>query len=191
VKALWPSNDRYDATTNTWNTVPVPNDPNDFNTCFVPGNLCEGGEYQAIQFPADKTSYLQPGVPQGTATEYYWPEDPKPTGEFTKWQLKDSIPEVASAASDDALNMLQTAWDSFLHQAGALDPKTRQSLMRLLNQATQAWWKGKKDEASAERTALGRGKHKKAQMAKWADAFTNYATAQLYSQMVTTKLNKY
>jgi hypothetical protein len=191
AKALWLSNGWYDATTNTWNTVPVPNDPNDFNTCFVPGNLCEGGEYQAIQFPSDKTSYLQLGVPQGTAIEYYWPEDPKPTGEYTKWQLKDSIPEVASAASDDALNMLQTAWDSFLHQAGALDPRTRQSLMLLLNQATQAWWRGKKDEASAERTALGRGKHKKAQMAKWADAFTNYATAQLYSQMVTTKLNKY
>jgi hypothetical protein len=82
TKALWSSNDWYDATTKTWNTVPVPNDPNDFNTCFVPGNLCEGAEYQAIQYPADKTAYLQLGNPQA-------PQSPI-TGRMTRSRLEST-----------------------------------------------------------------------------------------------------
>lgn len=192
TKALWSSNDWYDATSKTWNTVPVPNGPKDFNTCFVPGNLCEGGEYQIIQYPADKTAYLELGVPQGTAIQCYWPDDPKPTGEYTKWQLRDSIHEVASAASDDALKMLETAWDSFRHKAGALDRETQHSLQSLLMQASEAWSRGRMEEESAENTAFGHDRHhKEAQMALWGAAYTNYATAQLYSQMVTTRLNQH
>ena len=92
AKALWAANDWYDATTDTWNTVPVPNDPIDLNTCNVPGNNCEGGESQVIQFPAQKTAYLQSGGPHGTSIQYYWPDDPKPTGEYTKWQLQGFHP---------------------------------------------------------------------------------------------------
>lgn len=192
AKAAWLSNNWYDVTTNAWHTVPVPNDPSDVNICNVPGNNCEGGESQVIQFPAQHIAYLQSGGPHGTAIQYYWPEDPKPTGEYTKWQLRDSIHEVARAASDDALKMIETASDSFEHKARSLDRETRRSLQRLLMQAREAWQKGRMEEASAEHTAFGRrGDHKNAQMVKWAAACTDYATAQLYSQMVTTKLNKY
>lgn len=192
AKAAWLSNNWYDVTTNTWHTVPVPNDPADLNTCNVPGNNCEGGESQVIQFPAQKTAYLQSGGPHGTAIQYYWPDNPKPTGEYTKWQLRDSIHEVASAASDDALKMLETAWDSFRHKAGALDRETQHSLQSLLMQASEAWSRGRMEEESAEHTAFGHdGHHKEAQMALWGAAYTNYATAQLYSQMVTTKLNQH
>jgi hypothetical protein len=190
AKAAWLSNKWYDG--ETWHTVPVPNDPNDFNTCNVPGNNCEGGESQVIQFPAQKTAYLQSGGPHGTAIQYYWPDDPKPAGEYTKWQLKRSIHEVARAASDDALKMIDAAWDSLKDKSKILDRKTRNSLMRLLNQATQAWWKGRMAEKSTKFTSKGRqGKDQRKQMARWGAACTNYATAQLYSQMVTTKLNQY
>jgi len=191
AKALWTANDWYDASTGTWNTVPVPNDPKDFNTCFVPGNLCEGGEYQIIQFPAQKTAYLQLGVPQGTSIQYYWPEDPKPTGEYTKWQLLGSVQKVASAASDDAWGMIAAAWHAFGHKGRRLDPATRNELSRLLNEATQAWWKGTMEQASAQNADHGHHRDNKTEMVLWSAALTDYATAQLYSQMVTTKLNQY
>jgi len=185
AKGAWLSDSWYDATTNTWYTVPVPDDPNDPNTCNVPGNLCEGGEYQMISFPAQKTVYLEFGDPQGTTITNYWPSNPKPIGEYTKWQLLDSINMVAGAASDDAMIMLETAWNSYKQNARALDSQTRQSLENLLIQATQALLSGRTEEASAEQNP------KKAQMALWGAAFTDFATAQLYSQMVTTKLNQH
>ncbi|MCJ7424574.1 hypothetical protein MUP01_09960, partial [Candidatus Bathyarchaeota archaeon] len=190
AKAAWLSNKWYDAITDTWHTVPIPNDPSDVNTCNVPGNNCEGGESQVIQFPAQHIAYLQSGGPHGTSIEYYWPDDPKPTGEYTKWQLLGSIKKVVSAASDDAWEMIDAAWDAFGHKARRLDPATRKQLMGLLNQATQAWWKGRMEEASAQNADHGhRGNNKKTEMVLWSAALTDYATAQLYSQMVTTKLN--
>jgi hypothetical protein len=189
AKAAWLSNRWYDATTNTWNTVPVPNDPADFNICNVPGNNCEGGESQVIQFPAQHTAYLQSGGPHGTSIQYYWPDSPKPTGEYTKWQLLGSIQKVASAASDDAWSMIGAAWDALGHKARHLDDNNRGQLTSLLNHATQAWWKGRMEEASAQDAAHHyQGDHKKAQSALWSTACTDYATAQLYSQMVSTKL---
>jgi hypothetical protein len=192
AKAAWLSNDWYDDSTDTWHTVPVPNDPSDYDTCNVPGNNCEGGESQVIQFPAQKTAYLQSGGPHGTAIQYYWPDDPKPTGEYTKWQLRESIPKVAAAASDDAWEMIEAAWDAFWHKARSLDHNERGQLRSLLNHATQAWWKGRMEEASAQHAVHGhRGGNKKTRMVFWSAALTDYATAQLYSQMVTTKLNQY
>lgn len=191
AKAAWLSNDWYDAETATWNTVPVPNDPLDYNICNVPGNNCEGGESQVIQFPAQQIAYLQAGGPHGSEIQYYWPDDPKPTGEYTKWQLKDSIHDVARAASHDALKMLHTAWKSFEDKAFTLDRENRRTLEHLLTQASWAWWRGEMEQASALRTAHGRrGDNKKKQMIFWSAACTNFATAQLYSQMVTTKLNR-
>jgi hypothetical protein len=200
AKAAWLSNDWYDASTDMWYTV-VPNDfsqldlttdpPTPF-VCYVPGNICEGGESQVIQFPAQKTAYLQSGGPHGTAIQYYWPDDPKPTGEYTKWQLMGSIPKVASAASDDAWEMIKAAWDVFWHKARRLDPATRNELRRLLNEATQAWRKGRMEETHAQHAVHGHRKgKKKTEMVPWSAALTDYATAQLYSQMVTTKLNQY
>ncbi|MBP1696861.1 MAG: Acyl-coenzyme A:6-aminopenicillanic acid acyl-transferase [Deltaproteobacteria bacterium] len=192
AKAAWLSNNWYDAATDTWHTVPVPNDPSDFNTCNVPGNQCEGGESQVVQFPAQKTTHLQSGGPHGTAIQYYWPDDPKPTGEYTKWQLLNSISHMARAASDDALEMIQTARHSFARKAHALDPETQQWLRSLLMEATQAWWEGRMEQKSIERRPSGRNKHRQEeQMARWGAVYTNYATAQLYSQMVTTKLSQY
>jgi len=189
AKAAWLSNDWYDAKEDEWYTVPVPNDPSDYNTCNVPGNNCEGGESQVIQFPAQKTAYLQPGGPHGTAIQYYWPEDPKPTGEYTKWQLRNSIDKVASAASDDTLKMIQIAWDSLKDKADTLDSENRHTLKQLLIQASQAWWRGEMEQESAERSRPGHhGNSKKTQMVRWSAALTDYATAQIYSQMVTTKL---
>ena len=192
AKAAWLSNDWYDAEADEWHTVPIPNHPDDFETCNVPGNNCEGGESQVIQLPAQKTAYLQSGGPHGTAIQYYWPDDPKPTGEYTKWQLRHSIDDVASAASDDALELFETAWDSFKNKDRFLDPQTRNSIKRLLMQAKEAWREGRIAEKSAERAAFGHNRHdEEAQMALWGEAYTSYATAQLYSQMVTTKLNQY
>jgi hypothetical protein len=191
AKALWTANDWYDASTDTWHTVPVPNDPSDFNTCNVPGNQCEGGEGQVIQFPARRTAYLQSGGPHGISIQYYWPDDPKPTGEYTKWQLLGSVEKVAGAASDDAWGMIDAAWDAFGNKARRLDPATRKQLMDLLNQATQAWWKGRLEEASAQKADHGHHRdNKKTEMVLWSAALTDYATAQLYSQMVATKLNR-
>jgi hypothetical protein len=188
-KAAWLSNDWYDAENDQWYTVPVPNDPSDPYTCNVPGNNCEGGLSQVIQFPAQKTAYLQSGGPHGTAIEYYWPDDPKPTGEYTKWQLLNSISHMARAASHDALKMLEAAWDSFMDKADTLDRETRHELQRLLFRATRAWWRGKMGEKPIKYTHKGRkGKDQKKQMARWGEVYTNFATAQLYSQMVTTKL---
>jgi len=190
AKAAWLSNNWYDG--KEWHTVPVPNDPSDANICNVPGNNCEGGESQVIQFPAQKTTYLQSGGPHGTAIQYYWPDDPKPTGEYMKWQLLGSIQKVASAASDDAWEMIEAAWRAFWHKAYQLDPATRKELLGLLNQATQAWLKGRMEEASAQHANHGYHRdNKKREMVPWSAALTDYATAQLYSQMVTTKLKKY
>jgi hypothetical protein len=198
AKAMWAANDWYDSSTDTWHTV-VPNDfsivdpTNDTPyVCYVPGNLCEGGEYQIVQLPAQKTAYLQLGAPQGTSIQYYWPDDPKPTGEYTKWQLLGSIQAVANAASNDARGMIGAAWDAFRREARQLDPVTRNQLMGLLNQATQAWWNGRMEEASAQKPHHGRqGDKIKREMVPWSAALTDYATAQLYAQMVTTKLKQY
>jgi hypothetical protein len=198
AKTLWAANDWYDASTGEWHTV-VPNDFSDVDptndtpyVCYVPGNLCEGGEYQIIQLPAQKTAYLQLGVPQGTSIQYYWPDDPKPTGEYTKWQLLDSITKVASAASDDAGEMIKAAWDAFWQKARLLDPATRNELRRLMNEATQAWRKGRMEEIDAEHAVHGHRKgNKKTEIVLWSAALTDYATAQLCSQMVTTKLKQY
>ncbi|HVN23958.1 MAG TPA: C45 family autoproteolytic acyltransferase/hydrolase [Syntrophorhabdales bacterium] len=193
AKAAWLSNKWYDAAKKQWNTV-VPNDfsqldmttdpPTSF-VCYVPGNNCEGGEGQVIQFPVRNTTYLQSGGPAGTSIKYYWPDDPKPTGEYTKWQLKNSIDKVAGAASDDAWEMLQAAWSAFTRKASGLNAATRKELTDLLSEATEAWWKGRMAEAAAENTSHGRDK---GQVSLWSTALTDYATAQLYSQMVTTKL---
>jgi hypothetical protein len=191
AKAAWLSDNWYDPTCSTtagwptcypaagtagiWNTVPVADNPNDPNTCNVPGNLCEGGEYQMISFPAQQTVYLERGDPQGTAVApYYWPTSPEPTGEYTKWQLLGSIDQVAGAASNDAMNMLQIAWNAYKLKAPTLSPGTQQSLESLLVQASEA---------------LSRGQTE-AQSAQWSGACTDFATAQLYSQMVTTQLNQ-
>jgi hypothetical protein len=187
VKAVWLSNDWYDAANDTWYTVPVPNDMSDFNICNVPGNLCEGGEYQFIQYPSSNTAYLQLGIPQGTSIQNYWPENPMPTGEYTKWQLHDSIHETACAASDDALRVIETAMTSFVHKANSLDPQIRKTLYSLLKEANIAWWKGRKEEDT-----LYHNKHyTKSQIARWGSVYTNYAVAQLYAQMVSTKLKQY
>jgi hypothetical protein len=190
AKAAWLSNNWYDVTTNAWQTVPVPNDPNDYFTCNVPGNNCEGGEGQVIQFPARKTAYLQSGGPHGTSIQYYWPDDPKPTGEYTKWQLKGSIHDMARAASEDADKMIEKASHSFAHKAYSLDVGTRNSLKRLLKEAKEALLKGRIAEEAAERAAFGHngGHRKETRMALWGTAYTDYATAQLYAQMVSTKL---
>ncbi len=184
AKALFTANDWYDYIGGSWHTVPVPNDPNDPNTCNVPGNNCEGGEGQVIQFPAQKTTYLQAGGPAGTTIQYFWPDNPKPTGEYMKWQLKDSIDEMARAASEDALGMIATAEKSFELKAAVLNPQTRNPLKQLLAKASQTWWKAKVSQQSAEREK----QNKKVQMAMWGEAYTDYAIAQLYAQMVSTKL---
>ena len=190
AKACWLSNEWYDEVNDEWNTVPVPNDPDDFNTCNVPGNNCEGGESQVVQFPKQKTVFLQSGGPHGTSIKYYWPDDPKPTGEYTKWQLKDSIHDMAEAASDDTLQLIEIAMDSFKDKGNALDRDTRQSLHLLLVRAQQAWRKAEGMVVSAEQIGGPKGKNHKVKMARWGEAATNYATAQLYSQMVTTTLNR-
>jgi hypothetical protein len=187
AKAAWLSNKWYDAPNQTWNTVPIPNDPDDPNVCNVPGNNCEGGEGQVIQFPVQNTTYLQSGGPHGTSIKYYWPDNPKPTGEYTKWQLKDSIDKMAGAASDDAWEMLDAAWDAFGRKARNLGHASRGELTSLLNHATQAWWKGRMAEVAAENGPRG---HHEGQLALWSAALTDYATAQLYAQMVTTRLNQ-
>ncbi len=189
AEAAWLSNDWYDAITKTWHTVPIPNDPSDYNTCNVPGNQCEGGEGQVIQFPVQNIAYLQSGGPHGTSIQYYWPDDPKPTGEYTKWQLLGSVQAVANAASDDARGMIEAARDAFRQKARQLDPAIRNQLTGLLNQATEAWWKGRMEEASAQKPDHGdQGNNKKTETVLWSAALTDYATAQLYAQMVSTKL---
>lgn len=51
---------------------------------------------------------------------------------------------------------------------------------------------GTMEQKSIECRPSGRNKHRQEeQMALWGEIYTNYATAQLYSQMVTTKLNQY
>jgi hypothetical protein len=183
AKAAWLSNRWHDAPTDTWNTVPVPNDPSDYNTCNVPGNQCEGGEGQVIQFPVQNTAYLQSGGPHGTTIQYYWPDDPKPTGEYTKWQLLDSIEKLTAAASDDAFAMIKAARDSLAHRVRTLDKDTHAYLNDLMIQAIQAWSTGRSRQASASG-----GKGKKADVAQWGTTCTDYAKAQLYAQMVSTKL---
>jgi hypothetical protein len=187
AKNMWLSNDWFDETANQWQTVPVPNDTSDPNIYNVPGNLGEGGEYQMIQFPTQNTTYLQLGVPQGTSIQYSWPENPKPTGEYTKWLLCDSISGTSSAASADAHTMIEAATASFAQKSSSLDSLTRSSLSTLLTQATTAWSEGKKLE---DKLNHNRNCHKE-QMDKWGSVYTNYSTAQLDAQMVSTKLKAY
>ena len=207
AKACWLSNQWWDETIDDWQTVPVPNDPNDPNTCNVPGNNCEGGESQVVQFPAQKTVYLEPGGPHGTTIAYYWPDDPKPTGEYTKWQLGDTIEKTAGNASDDTLQMLTSASDALRHRARFLERKNKKSLQRLLAKAWKAWrnaeaivhaHNGRHPWENVASRGYGRpasfsgphGCRRPMKMALWGSAYTSYATAQLYSQMVTTQLNR-
>lgn len=191
AKSVYLSNSWYDASTNTWNTVPVPSDPNDLNTCNVPGNMCEGGTSQVIQFPAQKTAYLEVGDPQGTSIQYFWPPSPNPapTGQYTKWELGKSPWQMAQTESMIARKMLHTASVS-LHKATSLDPATKSTLDGLLSQASDAFYQGKWDTTSL----AGRQRHAGAlsggvaQMATWGTVYTDYATAQLYAQMVSAQL---
>ena len=206
AKQFWLSNDWYDEAEGKWKSVPIPNDPDDLNTCNVPGNNCEGGESQVIQFPKQKTAYLQSGGPHGTAIQYYWPENPKPTGEYTKWRLAGTIDETARAASRDTLRMLKKASRSFRHQKSDLSPGDKAECEALLGDAWEAWdraeqsissprgrnhkWK-RHSQGYARRTdrfKAGKNRLQTIEMADWGAAYTDYATAQLYSQMVSTKL---
>jgi hypothetical protein len=191
VKNAWLANDWFDAATGTWHTVSVPNQPHNWNTCNVPGNICEGGEYQIIQYPKDHTAYLQLGVPQGTSIQYYWPDNPKPTGEYTKWQIVESPDKTGNLAGDDALAMIMRAQDALRHKWQSLDAGARTEVTELMDQAIQAWWKGKVAEVSAYYDGHGRyERNSKKQMAKWGEVFTDYAEAQLNAQMVSTKLDR-
>jgi hypothetical protein len=89
------------------------------------------------------------------------------------------------------MNMIWTAQKLLMQKWHSLDGQTRTSLSRLLNQATQSWWDGRMDEIWAEQGFRGRhGASRKVAMATWGAACTNYATAQLYGQMITTKLSR-
>lgn len=186
AKACWLSNDWFDAVNNAWKTVPVPNDPDNLETCNVPGNNCEGGESQVIQFPKQKTVYLQPGGPHGTSIKNYWPpkspSNPKPTGEYTKWQLLKSIDETARAASADTMEMLKKASNSLEQQGKVLDVKGKAELEELLKKAKEAWDRAKKIAAANS------GHNQAAFNHQWGLVYTDYATAQLFSQMVSTRL---
>jgi len=186
AEAAWLSDSWYDATAKAWNTVPCPDNPNDPNTCNVPANLCEGGQYQMISFPSRETVYLEFGDPQGTAfppscagISAYWPSNPQPTGQYTKWQLSDSVVTMAARASEYAQDMIQAAeqrcWSS--------NPSTS---CRLLYQANNAYQNGLAKQAAAERAASDT----KAQMALWGQAYTDYVTAQLYAQMAYAQLKQ-
>jgi len=65
---------------------------NDYNSSAMMPYRIPGGwfpdtyiRYDTI-FRVQNATYLQPGGPHGTSIEYYWPDNPKPTGEYTKWQ---------------------------------------------------------------------------------------------------------
>lgn len=148
----------------------------------MPGNNCEGGESQVIQFPAERTAYLQAGGPHGTTIQYCWPDNPRPTGEYTKWQLRGSIQATAGAASTDALKMILAASNSVADKLGSPDLATKTSLRRQLEQAWEAWWLGTVTERSTK-PVIGRTseRFRKVQMALWGSAYTDYATAQLYA----------
>jgi hypothetical protein len=191
AKSCWLSNDWYDEASDQWHTVLIPNDPMDYETCNVPGNNCEGGESQVVQFPAQKTVYLQAGGPHGTEIQYYWPDNPKPTGEYTKWQLETSIDKVAKVASMDTLKLLNSASTSLRNKMRFLPPNTKRSLNRLLADALKAWHRAEQiTKSHHSQPKLSKKESKKTtSMAQWGSACTDYATAQLYSQMISTKLN--
>ncbi|MBP1628653.1 MAG: hypothetical protein H6Q00_3128 [Holophagaceae bacterium] len=191
IKNVWLANDWFDVASKTWHTIPVPNDNTDPNMCFVPGNLCEGGEYQIIQYPKLDTVYLQLGVPQGTSIVNYWPQDPKPTGEYTKWQLSESIDKTAGRAAADAFAMVERAQLAMFKAWPRLNIQTRKSVAGLLNQASQSWWKGRQMEKAFSLQDHRKGTTlPKTRMAQWGEVYTDYATAQLYAQMASTQLNQ-
>jgi predicted choloylglycine hydrolase len=178
VKAVWNTPDWYDSVTKEWHY----NDP---LSDSVPVNA-GGPMHQHIYFPADKIAYIQFGNPLGVGAN--WPANS--TGEYTKWQLKNSPAEVASAAENDAFSMYTAASGLFnkMSNAGDLDYNTSQSLKAKLNEAMLAWSDGIDREAFAY-YAASNGGTERVQMALWSDALTNYAKTQLYAQMVTTALN--
>jgi len=191
TKNVWLANDWFDVASKAWHTIPVANDEADPEMCNVPGNLCEGGEYQIIQNPKQNTVYLELGVPQGTSIVNYWPQDPKPTGEYTKWQLAESIDKTAGRAAADAFAMVEHAQIALSRAWPRLNSQTRSSVSELLNRATQSWWKGRQMEKEFSHQDHRKGDIlPKARMAQWGEVYTDYATAQLCAQMATTQLKQ-
>ena len=181
TKNLWLQNSWYDYINNAWNTVPVPNDPNDANTCNVPSNTCEGGLTQVIQFPSLKTTYLEMGNPQGTSIANYWPASPLPTGQYTKWQLQSSAFSTGWSALLDAGTMVSAASQAVSSKAfRSLSSSTQAGLMQQLAQANNAL------EAGVAMTMSSYGiRDTNARMADLGAAYTQFATAQLDAQMIS------
>ena len=172
TKKLLESDDWFEAGKGTWHR----NEPGKKELSNSHTSVSE-----AIFFPADLVAYLETGTPSGIGLPT------SATGEYVKIKLATDPKTVTYNADKDALALYWDAADSFRHDLNAKAPflsrAVAEDVREKLDQAFAAYSLGM-DRASFANLATD-GKQ---QIALWAEAMTDYARSQLYSQMAKTAL---
>jgi len=179
---MFHSDDWYNPDTQTWNY----NDPGSGL-----GFDMLGYTHQCVFFPADLTAYFIQGVGSGTGMPA------GATGEFAKVQLADDPATVAASMNEDAYGFWEearTLLRTELNINAGLDRNDRyltdsvaQPIEEMLDEAWAEWERGANRAAFAYKAELS-GASLDDQLALWSEAMSHYVKAQLYAQMVTTRL---
>jgi len=174
TKNMFASDDWYDATGKTWHH----NDPGSGNISNSHGTI-----NLSIFSPADLIAYLATGTPSGNGMPA------GATGEYVKIQLAKSPKAVTAQAGNYADAFYWSAVDLFEYELNAkpayLTYEVAESIRAKLDEAFLAYENGMDSAAFANLE-----KNTQNQLALFGEALTYYAKAQLYSQLVTTQINK-
>jgi hypothetical protein len=179
VKEMQRSDDWYDPDADMWHY----NEPESGLTA----NNFPWSVSQLVLFPADLTAYIEVGTPSGIGLPA------GATGEYVKVRLADDPAEVAANADTDALGFYTEARHLFQRELNSKAPyltdTVAQSIEEMLDEAWAEYESGMDRAAFASLAGVDGVHHfNDDQMALWSEAMSHYAKAQLYAQMVTTRL---
>jgi len=157
----------------------VPGSPNVLNN--FPASVA-----QSIFFPLDRIAYFQVGTPSGIGLPA------GATGEYVKFQLTNDIVTLVSKADEITFGLYSEARNLFQaelnRKAPYLTDSVIQSIKEMLDKAMLEYEHGMIKAAHAYLAMRNLGSKAPDVLALWSEVLTHYAHAQLYAQMVTTRL---
>ena len=179
VKSVFQSDDWFDPENKTWHK----NEPGSKNVI----NNFPSSVAQSIFFPADLVAYFEVGTPSGIGLPG------GATGEFVKLRLGDNPAEVSKYAESSAFALYSEARNLFAKElnrkAPYLTDAVAQSIEKMLDEAMSEFERGM-DRAGFAFISEEEGTHVNDGVALWSEALTHYSKTQLYSQMVTSRMQK-
>lgn len=179
VKETYKSDDWYDPKTEKWH-YNEPESPNVLDN--FPSSVT-----QSIFSPADLTAYFEVGTPGGIGLPG------GATGEYVKLKLTDNPATVAANAGSSAFGYYREARNIFVKElnnnAQYLTFSVEESIREMLDKAISEYELGMDREGYANMAEL-EGSPVNEQVYLWTETLSHYTKAQLYAQMVTTRMKK-